>query len=209
MAIIASSSGTTYEPVEAGNYMARCVGMIHIGTVKETVMGTEKELNKVRLYFELPTELKLFREENGEQPYILSKEFTLSLSEKANLRKFLDAWRGRSFTDAEIKGFDITVLIGVTCMLNVIHKQSKNSPPAIYAEIASVARIPKGMECPKQITNTTILSYDDWDEQVFNSLPEFVREKIVKSQEYKAMNSPNAVEMTVQHEEEEDNDLPF
>lgn len=206
--IIATNSGTTYEPVEAGNYPARCVSMIHIGTINEIIQGTAKELNKVRLTFELPTELKVFKEENGAQPYLLSKDFTLSLNEKANLRKFIDSWRGKGLTEDEAKAFDITKLIAAPCLLNIIHKPAKTGTN-VYAEIASVARLPKGMVCPEQITPTTILSYDEWNQDIFDSLPDFIKEKIVKSREYKQMHSPNAVETNGNHFEEEDNDLPF
>ena len=94
MEIIASSntSGKSFSPVDAGNYVARCYSMIQIGTIPEEYKGEKKEANKVRLTFELPTETKVFKEENGEQPYVVSKEFTLSLHEKASLRKFL-AWQ--------------------------------------------------------------------------------------------------------------------
>src|SRR3990167_3685661 len=35
----------------------------------------------------------------------ISKFYTLSLSEKANLRKDLEGWRGKSFTESELEGF--------------------------------------------------------------------------------------------------------
>ena len=72
MEIIASSNpgGKTFAPVEAGNYVARCYSMVHIGTISDEYKGEKKEASKVRLTFELPTETKVFKEENGEQPYV-------------------------------------------------------------------------------------------------------------------------------------------
>lgn len=100
MAIIATSEGGSQrEPMPAGNYPARCISMIHIGTVPEEYQGEKKMQDKVRITWEFPTEQKVFKEENGEQPYNLSKEFTLSLNEKANLRKVLRNWRGVDFTE--------------------------------------------------------------------------------------------------------------
>ena len=108
MAIIATSNGgTSYEPIPSGSYPARCYSMIHLGTIEENILGTVKKLNKVRITWELPTELKVFKEENGEQPHVISKEFTLSLHEKATLRNFLKNWRGKDFTEDEAKAFDI------------------------------------------------------------------------------------------------------
>lgn len=208
MAIYAENTTTNYVPMAAGVYPARCYSMIQIGTVTETILGEEKTLHKVRLTFEFPTELKVFKEENGEQPYVISKEFTLSMNEKASLRKFLESWRGKAFTEEQAKKFDITVLLGKECMINVIHKTSKNGNT--YAEIGSVSPLPKGMICPEPISKQVVLSYDNFDEQVFDSLPDFLKDKIKSSKEYKSMHNPNQVETPSANTEEDDSsDLPF
>jgi len=206
MAIIATSngSGANFEPIEAGSYVARCYSMVHLGTIEETIMGATKKLNKVRITWELPTELKVFKEENGEQPQIISKEFTLSLHEKSTLRGFLKNWRGKDFTDEEAKAFDITVLVGIPCMLNITHKAKKDGS-GVYAEIGSVSKLPKGLECPAQINDSFVFTYEEFDQEKFNSLPEFMRNKMVMSEEYKSVKNPNE---TTFREEEEDN-LPF
>ena len=99
MAIIATTQESTlYKPLEPGNYVARCYSMVHIGTIEETINGVAKKLNKVRIGWELPTEMKVFKEEIGEQPITISKEFTLSMHEKSTLRNFLKNWRGKDFT---------------------------------------------------------------------------------------------------------------
>jgi len=194
MAIIArnSGSGTNFEPIPAGSYAARCYSMIHIGTNEETILGTVKRLNKVRVTWELPTETKVFKEENGEQPYVLSKEFTLSMHEKANLRKFLQSWRGKVFTEKEAESFDISVLIGKPCLISVNHKLAKNGNT--YAEIAGVNLLPKGMECPPQINESQELTYSDWNQSIFDALPDFIKDKIQTSDEYKLMMNPNSHE---------------
>lgn len=191
MSITATSAPTTpKELIPEGNYVARCYQMIHIGTVEETVMGKAKILNKVRIGWELPTELKVFDEKKGEQPLVISKEFTLSMYEKANLRKILTSWRGKAFTEDEARSFDITKLLGATCMLQIVHKPSAKDPTKIYEEIASVSTVPKGLEVPKAINKIRRLEYDNWNEEVFNSLPDFIKQKIEKSEEYKAMRMP-------------------
>src|SRR6476646_4032953 len=128
MSINATNNGVMRELIPAGNYIARCYQMIEIGTVDEFVMGKPVRAKKVRIGWELPTELKVLREEKGEQPLVISKEYTLSMNEKANLRKDLKSWRGRDFTEDELRAFDITNLLGVPCMLNIIHKAGKNDP---------------------------------------------------------------------------------
>jgi hypothetical protein len=159
--------------------------MVHIGHVDEMVMGQMKNLNKVRIGWELPTELKVFKPENGAQPVVFSKEFTLSMNEKANLRKLLASWRGKGFSEDEAKSFDITKLLGATCMLNIIHKPGKSDPSKIYEEIGSISPIPKGVTCPPQVNKTFLLDYDNFTTEAFETLPEFIKKKIESSKEYK------------------------
>ncbi|MDM1049500.1 hypothetical protein HX018_14765 [Sphingobacterium hotanense] len=159
--------------------------MIHIGTVKETIQGNEKLLNKVRIGWELPTETKVFKEENGPQPLVISKEYTLSLHENAHLRSDLKSWRGQDFTEDEVKQFDISVLVGVPCLLAITHKKSTNGKT--YEEISAISKVVKGMDVPAAVNSPIVLEYDNWSEETFNSLPNFIKEKVAQSMEYNHM----------------------
>lgn len=215
MSIIAKFTGSTQrELIPSGNYVSRCYQMLDIGTVDENIMGEIKHLHKVRIGFELPSELRVFKEENGEQPIVISKEFTLSLHEKSSLRQVLKSWRGRDFTEEEAKAFDVAKLIGVPCMLNIIHKPSKKDPSKIYEEIAGVTPMPKGMVCPLQINSDMELSFDNWVQEIFDKLPDFLKDKIKSSDEYKAMKNPSYFEFVDDNGQPKDNideidDLPF
>ena len=210
MAIIASNNGgTSFEPIPSGSYAARCFSMVHMGTIEETILGTVKKLNKVRITWELPTELKVFKEENGEQPHVISKEFTLSLHEKATLRNFLKNWRGKDFTEEEAKSFDIEKLVGARCMLNITHKQSKDGTKT-YAEIGSVSTMPKGLICPPQINPSFVWTYDNFDVSKFGLLPDFLKNKMVNSEEYKhAVTGGQEHESHTNNVPELEDDLPF
>lgn len=211
MAINATTNGNTpRELIPTGNYIARCYKMIHIGTVEEIILGEKKVLNKVRIGWELPTELRVFNEEKGEQPLVIDKEFTLSLYEKSALRGVLKSWRGKDFTEEEAKCFDITKLLGVQCMINIIHKPSKRDASKIYEEIAGITAVPKGITVPAQINSTFCLDYDNFDESKFNSLPDFIKQKMQTSMEYSALIQPNHIEFKSDNEPtKEESDLPF
>jgi len=207
MPITATSTGTTRDPIPAGNYIARCYQMIEIGTVTEFIMGKQKTLHKVRIGWELPTELKIFDPSKGEQPLAISKEYTLSMNEKSNLRKDLKSWRGKDFTEDEAKAFDITKLLGAACMLNIIHRPSSDGL-RVYDNIAGITAIPKGVQVPKAMNKLFVLSYDEWDEVKFNSLPDFIKVKMQGSDEYKALKNP--AERSYANEITEPlDDLPF
>lgn len=208
MPIYATNNGTRRELIPAGNYIGRCYQMIHIGTVQETYMGEPKQFNKVRIGWELPTERKVFKEENGEQPYVISKEFTLSMNEKSNLRKMLASWRGKDFGEDEAKKFDITKLLGVACMINIIHKPKASDPTTVYEHIASITPVPKGMKAPDQENRNVVLSYELFDWDIFNSLPDFLKDKIKSSIEFSKVQQPNHIH-SHNNEPEVYNDLPF
>lgn len=211
MAINATTNGNTpRELIPTGNYIARCYKMIHIGTVEEIILGEKKVLNKVRIGWELPTELRVFNEEKGEQPLVIDKEFTLSLYEKSALRGVLKSWRGKDFTEEEAKCFDITKLLGVQCMINIIHKPSKRDASKVYEEIAGITAVPKGITVPAQINSTFCLDYDNFDESKFNSLPDFIKQKMQTSMEYSALIQPNHREFKSDNEPtKEESDLLF
>lgn len=208
MPIIAKNSGTKRELIPAGTQIARCYQMIEIGTVTENILGKDKELTKVRIGWELPLEKRVFSEGKGEQPFVISKEFTLSMNEKSNLRKSLESWRGKGFSEDEAKAFDITKLLGAPCMLNIIHKPSKDGLN-IYEEIAGIMPVPKGMTCPAQENKTFVLSYDRFDWTLFDSLPDFIKDKMKRSTQFKTMQEPGHIDMTGHEQELVEDDLPF
>ena len=213
MAIIAKSNGggtTERKLVPAGNHIARCYGMIQIGTVEQEYMGEKKKLHKVMVDFELPMETAVFKEGEEAKPFVISKDFTLSFNEKSTLRKMLESWRGKAFTDAEAANFDITKLVGAPCMLNIVHKASADGNKT-YANITGITPMPKGLQCPEQVNPTRLLAYDSWNQDVFMSLPEWLADKISATPEYKskfAMESPKQEAFKLDKVEEND-PLPF
>lgn len=200
------SEGTPRELIPAGNYIARCYKMLEIGLIKETIQGEEKIQHKVRIGWELPTETRVFQKEKGPQPLVIDKKYTLSLADKANLRRDLKSWRGQDFTEEQIKTFDITNLLGVPCMLNIIHRASKTGK--VYEEISGITPMPKGVECPAQVNPSIELSYDKWNEDLFNSLPGFIKDEIRSSEQYIMMTTPDAKEFLPEGGIE-DSPLPF
>lgn len=189
MAIIAKSTGesTQRELIPAGTYVARCYSVVHLGHVTQKYMGEEKVVDLVRFTWELPTELKCFNQEKGMQPCAISKEMTLSLNEKSNLRQMLNAWRGKALSEKEAESFDLARLIGAPCMLNIIHQAGKANPEKVYERIAAVMPMMKGMACPPQHNPSMEFSVLEFDRKKFETLPTFLQEMITGSTEYQAM----------------------
>ena len=182
MGVIAESTGgTPREQVPAGTHVARVYEVIHIGTVTDTWEGQTKQLNKVRIGFELPLETRVFKEENGEQPFVISREFTLSTHEKATLRAFIEGLTGRKMSEQEAKAYDVLTLIAKECLIAVTHTEKGDKT---YANIASASPMMKGMVCPPAINKVRVLDYDNFDWELYESLPDFLKTKISNTPEY-------------------------
>lgn len=209
MPIIAEKKeGGDFIKVEPGTYVARCYSMIEIGTVEVLYKGETKKQHKVAITWELPTETAIFREENGPEPFVVSKKYTLSMHEKSNLRKDLESWRGQGYTEEEAKRFDITKLLGQPCLLSVIHSPRPDDATKTYTAISSITKMMKGQQCPDQVNPIKVLSYDNFNWEVFDSLSDYMKDQIRSSDEFKKMQEPNQTH-TDEATNDELNDMPF
>ena len=134
--------GGDFTPHPPGVYMARCVDVITLGNRVERTWG--KVSPKISLIFRTPA-----KRDDG-QPFDIGRELTLSMADKANLRKFLESWRGRAYTMAQLAaGVPRPNLVGQPAMLSIVHGQSKSHPDRSYARIDSIMPPMKGMPVPE------------------------------------------------------------
>src|SRR6516164_7064030 len=83
--------------------------------------------------FKLVFEVDMAKED-GSRPCVWSHNFTPSLNEKANLRKFLRSWFGRDLMESEMAEFDTETLIGKPAQLVVVHEHKEGQ---VFANIAA------------------------------------------------------------------------
>lgn len=134
--MIIKRSGGNFTPAPAGTWAAVCVDVVDLGMVA----GFEgKPQHKIKIVWQIEE-----TQPDG-KPFQVNKRYTPSLHEKASLRKDLEAWRGRPFTDEELDGWELENVIGVGCLLCVV-QQVKNG--STYANIQSLMRMPKSMTAP-------------------------------------------------------------
>ncbi len=141
MPIVAKASGGNFIPAPAGTHAAVCVDVVDLGILKVEYAGQAKQQHKVNIVWQLE------EQQPDGKPFSVRKRYTLSLHEKAALRKDLESWRGKAFTEDELRGFDLEVLIGKPALLNVIRASRGGSE---YANVATIMRLPKMMEAPTQ-----------------------------------------------------------
>lgn len=192
MSITATNKGGDIVLPPSGNHIARCYSMIHIGTIEDEYMGEKKKMNKIRISWESSNELHTFDESKGPQPFSVSKEYTLSMNDRATLRKDLESWRGKEFTDEESASFDVTKVLGKFCMVNVIHKKSTAGKD--YAAITSITPMPKGIPEPKPINPIFEFSFEQFDSKKLESLPDWIKTKIKSSDEYRNVIQPDVID---------------
>lgn len=171
--------GGDFQLAPIGNHIGICVQVIDLGTQPDEWQGKPKLLHKVRVGWELPQEKAIFDEARGEESFMVSKEYTLSLSEKANLRHDIDSWRGIPFTEEELKEFPLKKLLGAPAMVNVVHATSAKKRQ--YVKVISVTRLPKSIkkaDIPKPTIPQVHYEIEDGDNDVFKGLPEFLQDKI-------------------------------
>lgn len=193
-----SNATSTIEPISEGTHLGVCNMLVDLGLqYNETFKNTSR---KVLIGWEIPGET--IELEDGPHPRTISKRYTASLNESANLRQDLAAWRGRDFTPAELEAFDLRNVIGTSCLITVIHKVSNGKT---YANIQTITALPKGMERGRLTDKPLVFDLDTDPIDTVEALPKWIAEVIKKSQTYQdRLSAP--VKFTEVDDEEQ---LPF
>ena len=194
MGLIAKDSGGgNFTPVSPGMHLARCYRIVDMGTQTTDFAGQTKHLQKVMLQFEVHGE-----DEDGKplvttkgEPMSISKNFTLSLAEKATLRLDLQAWRGRPFTADELRGFELKAVLGVWAMITAAKALGKNGKE--FTNIVSINPVPVAIRkagLPEGFNKLSSFDIDKPDMDLFETFGNGLREKIASSPEWRARHQP-------------------
>jgi hypothetical protein len=177
------SEGGDFELPPAGTHAARCYRIVDLGTQQVDWQGSIKHQHKIVVSWELLTELM-----EDDRPFTIHQRYTFSTFEQAKLRQHLESWRGRAFQDSDFGpgGFDISKLLGVPCLLSVVHD---TNPRGTYANVGGVMKPAKGMEFPALRNPTALLwlSPEEFDQTIFDGLSDKLKETIKKSPEWAQM----------------------
>ena len=163
-----------------GMHVARIYQIIDLGTTEQGGNFPGKK-RKIQLLFETPYEQAVFSEDNGEQPYYIRATYTLSMNEKAILRKDVTSWLGKKMSDEQAAAFDVFSLLGKECQVNVVHTTKGDNT---YTNIGAITPLAKGMTCPPPINPVVAFSAAQPDMNVFGTLPQFIQDKIKESDEF-------------------------
>ena len=145
MAIVAKAGDEKFEKFplpDEGTVQAVCAGVWDLGF--QMTPFSEKPKHQVVIAWELDQMIDAPESDYHGMPYMLSKTYTLSLYENANLRHDLESWRGRAFDEDQVKnGFDVEQLYGINCLVGVVHVTKNNRT---FANITSILPAMKNVD---------------------------------------------------------------
>ena len=210
MGLTVKQGGKDMPLIPEGVKIGVCYLVCDLGTQKGEWMGKEKLTHKVLIGWEIPG-VRMKYEKDGEEhdaPRAIWQRYTLSLDKKANLRKHLDAWRGRSFTADELKGFDLKNVLGKACQIQVVHNDGKDGKT--YANIGAIMALPEGMDAPAAENELQWFSLEEWDgvSNLPESIPEWMANDIKESQEWQQVARGNEALDAAHEQDDAVADLP-
>ena len=183
MAKVKDRAKPSIPPVAPGTYSAICVGSIDMGEQLVKYKDKSNYSNQVAFIFELVGE---YIEVDGKQePRTLSRKFTFSKSEKSGLRKFVESWQGKKFSNEEFGEFDTNDMVGKEAMIGVVLNDTGE-----YANIDTIMGLPKGMSAGKPQSELIRFDIDPWDQAAFDALPEFAQSWVMNSTNYQKQHAP-------------------
>lgn len=167
-------AGGDFKPVPVGAHIGVCTGLVDVGLQGG---GQFEPAYKVVISWSLPGQLT-----DAGKPMTISQTYTNSMNKKANLRKLIESWFGKPLpTEEAANNFELKALLGRTCLVNVVHKESGGKT---YANVNGVMPIPAGI--PKPEAPKDFLYYSPTDEglsaeeisRAYAALPEWLRKKV-------------------------------
>jgi hypothetical protein len=216
MTFYVEDKGGEFERCPPGMHLARCYRIVDLGTQKKEFKGVAKLLHQITIYWEIhgtDDDGKPLRMSDG-RPFGVFQNYTLSWSSKANLRIDLQSWRGRPFTDEELRRFDLKTVLGAWCMLNLI--ESTINDGKTYVNVKGVTPVPaliKNNGLPEGVNPKEIFQLDKPDMAMFDKFHEKLKAKIMQSPEWQKLQGKTPAQTPIPAPTgsgiDDDDDIPF
>ena len=168
-----NQSSGEFPVLDEGGYVARVYSIVDIG-VHQTNFGAKQQ---VVVTWELPTELG-----TDGLPYCISKFYTLSLHEKASLRKAIESMKGKipddKLTDQKFVDGLFQKTLGTPCQLSI--SQYENKEGYMRNGIEAIGKLIKGTAVPEAVNEPVLLDLDNFKQEAFDKVPEWIQGKVVE-----------------------------
>jgi hypothetical protein len=143
MGLLLPQNDSNFELPPAGMHPAICYQLIDIGTHDFPYQGKPDIGRRLEIWWELPNECM----QDG-RPFSMWRRWKYSGNEKARMRIDLEAWRGAKFNEGDFGRFDITTVLGKSCMLNILHENREGTD---YANIVGIGPMVKGVRVQPRV----------------------------------------------------------
>ena len=185
MGLILSVNTTTYEPIQEGTHTAVCDKVIDLGRQVGLEEFGGKVAPKVWIGWLVNDEVD---ENGGMKEKHIGRIYTASLDKKSSLRRDLEAWRGKPFTEEELAGFDLDNILGAGCMINVAHEQKNDK---IREQIKGIVALPRGMKLEKPAEMISFVLDKNTVNNIDERIPSWLQDMIRKSVTYQELTEPD------------------
>ena len=176
------------DPLEAGSYPARVVQMMILGIQPQRAFKGEDKPPRltIRITYEFLDEFLKDEEGNDldDKPRWLSEEFPF-MSLKADLAK--STKRYYALDPEDRADGDWSKLIGAPCVVTIVQEKDKRpGVDRIYEKVANVSAMrPKEAAKAPELKNPPLVwDFYNPDVDVFNSMPDWLKEKIKGAVDY-------------------------
>lgn len=181
----APKGGGNYQPIEAGNYLARLVQVIDLGLQEQRpYQGQEKPpAHEIMLTYELVSEF--MKDEDGndieDKPRWISETMPLHslAAERAKSTKRIQVLDPKGE-----KAGDLTQMVGTPVTVTVVNNPAKKDPTKVYTNVANVTPAMKGIPVAELVNPPKLFDLSEPDLEVFGSLPEWLQDKIKGNLDY-------------------------
>jgi hypothetical protein len=180
MSTTVSKPTSDFEQVPEGTFVARCYGLVFLGTQETTYKGESKQKEQLMIQWELLDDEGKTKEG---KPFTISKTYTRTLDERGTLYGDLNAWRGKRFTAEELQEFDMVTILGAYAQLQVLHDTNEQSGKT-YANVTALMPY-KGAK-PAAVNENILFDIDEPDAETFNRLSDYLKRKIQAAPEFRA-----------------------
>lgn len=160
-----------FKPLPKGVHLAICDAVADVG-IQQSKYGNR---HQCWIRFEVPSERSSYSKggQDFDEPCTLWTPYTMSLNKKANLRRDLEGWFGRSLTTDELKnGFEIFDLVGKPAQIVVIHREDEDR---VHANLQSIVAVGNGQIVPEQ--ELPSIRFDPENTDDYDNLPGFLQKR--------------------------------
>ena len=140
--LVGQGESKEYPACPEGLHHAVCVDVVDLGIV-ETKFGKKHKLDIVWQVVPMDDDGGPMLNPDGAR-YQVRNRYTASLHKKSMLHQNLHSWRGKPFTEDELKEFDVEKLIGANCQIQVIHSAPREDGK-VYGNLQAIVQY-KGKE---------------------------------------------------------------